>query len=58
MDAATIGDMNTHSHRTARVLQKFSRVLKSQADSLDKVDSKRAKQAHAEQVPFNRSFRM
>lgn len=50
--------MNTHPHRPARVLQKFSRVLKSQADSLDKVDSVRAKRAHAENVPFHRSFRM
>lgn len=50
--------MNTHSRRPARVLQKFSRVLKSQADSLDKVESTRTKRAHAEQVPFYRSFRM
>lgn len=50
--------MNTHSHRTARVLQKFGRVLKSQADSLDKVEAVRTKRAHAEQVPFHQTFRM
>ncbi|MBC7309373.1 MAG: hypothetical protein GXY39_11605 [Actinomycetales bacterium] len=50
--------MNTYSSTTARVLQKFSRVLKSQAHSLDKVDAVRTKRSHAEHVPFHRSMTM
>lgn len=48
----------TNTHRPARVLQQFTRVLRRQAKVLDKVDNVRAKQAHAEQVQFVRGFRM
>ena len=47
-----------HTHSQAKVLRTLSRVFRSQATSLDKVDSVRAKQAHAEQVQFVRGFRM
>lgn len=44
--------------RQAKVLRTLSRVFRSEAMTLDKVDSVRAKQAHAEQVQFIRGFRM
>lgn len=49
----------THTHQSpARVLRKLSRMVRFQAETLDKVDEVRAKRAHAEQVQFVRSFRM
>ncbi|HHU10841.1 MAG TPA: hypothetical protein GXZ60_12640 [Intrasporangiaceae bacterium] len=49
----------THTHQSpARVLRKLSEMFRSQADRLDKVETVRAKRAHAEQVQFVRAFRM
>ena len=47
----------THTPSPARVLRELRRILRCQVDTFDKVDSVRAKQAHAEQVQFVRGFR-
>lgn len=48
----------THTPRPTRVLRTLNRVVRSQADSLDRVDSVRAKQSLAQQVQYARMFRM
>lgn len=48
----------TRTPSQAKVLRTLSRVFRSQAISLDRVDSVRAKQAQAEQVQLVRGFRM
>ena len=51
-------DMRTRNTPSpARVLRTLNRVLKSQVDSLDQIDSERAKQAHAQQAQFIRGLR-